>query len=92
MVREAGGEPQVSEIRRTIEWPEGQEDSTEREKIYERNVKAIRGNTHRDFTRPRKEVARDFKKRYELMLRSIGMSWTQDEPLPKPQVLYEDDD
>ena len=28
---------------------------------------------------------------YELMLRSIGMSWTQDEPLPKPQVLYEDD-
>ena len=26
-----------------------------------------------------------------LDLRSIGMAWTPGEPLPKPQVLYEED-
>ena len=85
-------DPIIEQSLRTMEWPEGHEDSAKREELYDRNLKAAKDNTHRDFTRPRSEVAGDFKRRYELMLRSIGMSWTQDEPLPKPQVLYEDDD
>ena len=93
MCRLAGSaDPIIEQSSRTIEWPKDHEDSAKREELYDRNLKAVEDNTHRDFTRPRSEVARDFKKRYELMLRSIGMSWAQDEPLPKPQVLYEDDD
>jgi len=34
---------------------------------------------------------RESRERYETMLRSIGMSWSPGEPLPKPQVLYEED-
>jgi hypothetical protein len=76
----------------TVDWPEGQNDATERKRRYDSNVEAIRANTRRDFTRPKKKVEQEFRHRYELMLRSIGMSWSPDEPLPKPQVLLESED
>jgi hypothetical protein len=77
---------------RMAEWPEGSEDAAERQERKLRNEADISANTVRDFTRPKEEVVGAFKERYERMLRSIGMSWSPDDPLPKPQVLYEDDD
>jgi len=85
-------DPVVEKTFTTIEWPENHEDSAKREELYNSNLEAIQKNTRRKFTRPRKKVAQEFKKRYELMLRSIGMSWTPDKPLPKPQVLLESED
>ena len=85
-------DPIIEDMFDTIAWPRDHEKGPERAKLYDRNLKAIQENTHRDFTRPRDEIADELNERYELMLRSIGMSWKPDEPLPKPQVLYEDDD
>ena len=77
---------------RTTEWPAKHENAIQRQKRQQRNRQVVSKNTVRDFTRPRKDVVAKFKARYETMLRSIGMSWSPDEPLPKPQVLYEEDD
>jgi len=82
----------IEQTFRTIEWPEGHEDAAERQRRYEENVVPIKENTHRDFTEPRDKVVKEFQKRYEIMLRSIGMTWSPDEPLPTPEIRYEEDD
>jgi hypothetical protein len=77
---------------RTRDWPEVASDEAERGARFEENKGRAKENTHRDFTRPKKDVEGEFKKRYETMLSSIGMSWTPGNPLPKPQVLLESED
>lgn len=84
--------PPIEQTFRTIEWPKGHDDAAERQRRYDSNVGAIKANTQGRFTRPRQEVVQEFQKRYEIMLRSIGMTWTPDEPLPTPEILYEEDD
>ena len=75
----------------TLEWPEGEEAKSQAETRLHRIRTEIVRNTSRAFARPKGDVEKDFRHRYELMLRSIGMTWSPDEPLPKPQVLYEED-
>jgi hypothetical protein len=84
--------PPIEATFRTHEWPEGYQDSRERAARCEKNVETIRRNTRRDFTEPREKVVKEFRKRYEAMLASIGIEWTPDEPLPTPEILYEEDD
>jgi hypothetical protein len=84
--------PSIEQTFRTVEWPEGHDDAAERQRRYDSNVAAIRANTQKRFTRPRQEVVQEFQERYEIMLRSIGMTWTPDKPLPTPEILYEEDD
>lgn len=85
-------EPPLEYTFRTSEWPKGHDDAGQRQERQRRNRETVLVNTVRDFTRPRADVVAEFRARYETMLRSIGMSWTPGEPLPKPQVLYEEDD
>lgn len=77
---------------RTRAWPELASYAADRAARFEQNKGRAKDNTHRDFTRPRKDVEGEFRARYETMLRSIGMSWSPDEPLPTPQVLLESED
>jgi len=82
----------IEETFRTDEWPEEYQDPTERLAGYERNLETTKKNTQRDFTRPKKDVVEEFQKRYEIMLGSIGMTWSRGQPLPTPEILYEDED
>jgi hypothetical protein len=82
----------IEQTFRTIEWPDGHEDAAERQRRHDSNEKAIRDKTHRHYTRPRAEVTQEFQKRYETMLKSIGMTWSRGQPLPKPEILYDEDD
>ena len=84
--------PPIESLFRSSEWPTGHEDAGERADRKRNNEARVSKNTISEYTRPKAEVVAEFKARYETMLRSIGMSWTPGEPLPKPQVLYEEDD
>jgi hypothetical protein len=81
----------IEQTFRTIEWPDGHDDATERQRRYDSNVRAIKDNTRDRLTRPRQEVVQDFQTRYEIMLRSIGMTWSRGEPLPRPEIVYEEE-
>ena len=92
MIRLAGSElPTIERRITTLAWPTNAPTGKELRKNRSAAAKAVWKNT-KPFTRTREAVESKFRERYQQMLNSIGMTWDPDEPLPKPQVLYEDDD